>query len=308
MSCNQEHFLKQEALIRQRLFGKDILNGEYPNIDIYFYAASKDGKYHYNKNTHRMEVPCDDSIFGTYEKTMLAFNMLDAMNIEYDYIFRTNCSTMINLRNLRDYINGITDEEKIYVGQIYSTPDGSGPEPYDFYGIGKSIILSKKWVDIIRNYNINDCEKFITNKELLDRTKYNIWKVDDNAIGMIINCYCMENGIDKYDVYRSFITYPGWNDNYYYEQNRKQLISQIAIPFRTYGENREIEFDRAVYLWEVVGINKKAIKNVHEVLDFNDSVFLMQDARIHIIGRKTYMNAKNNGNFSEMIDKLFSKS
>ena len=68
MSCNQDFFLQQEQNIRN-LYAKDILEGKYENIDFWVYTASTDEKYHVNKKQHKLYVPCDDSLSGTYEKT-----------------------------------------------------------------------------------------------------------------------------------------------------------------------------------------------------------------------------------------------
>lgn len=308
MSCNLEHFKKQEAYIRQNTFGKPILDGLYSNIDIYFYAASTDGKYHFNKKTHRIEVPCDDSINGTYEKTMMAFNMLDALKIEYDYLLRTNCSTMINLNNLNNYINAIEDENKIYVGQIYSTPDGSGPEPFDFYGIGKGIILSHKWVDIIRNYDIEDCRKYITDEYLL-KPESSIWNVDDNAIGLIINSYCIDKNIDRDNIYECYHMKTGWSDAFYLEKNHKMLRMQLAIPYRTYDSNREVEFERADYLWNRLKINDYGVDNIYQLTQkINPVVHVMFNNVIYLISMEDFNKMKKSDKIKEEIKKLFKKT
>ena len=109
MSCNQALFQAQEKLLRTELYAKDIINNEFTNVDFWSYTASTDGKYHINKKLHRLEVPTDDSLKGTSEKTIAAFQLLNQMNIQYDYIFRTNCSTYVNvplLSNDVDHDNG----------------------------------------------------------------------------------------------------------------------------------------------------------------------------------------------------------
>ncbi|WQJ51683.1 MAG: hypothetical protein [Hatfieldvirus porci] len=98
MSCNQELFQKQEQMLREELYAKDIIDKKFDNVDFWSYTSSNDGKYHVNLKLHRLEVPTDDSLYGTYEKTIAAFKLLNSLNIEYDYILRTNCSTYINVK------------------------------------------------------------------------------------------------------------------------------------------------------------------------------------------------------------------
>ena len=73
MCCNQEIFQQQEYRLRTELYAKDILNRKFKNVDYWTYTASTDGKYHVNKKLHKIEVPTDDSLNGTYEKTYQAF-------------------------------------------------------------------------------------------------------------------------------------------------------------------------------------------------------------------------------------------
>ena len=60
-------------MLRTELYAKDIINNEFTNVDFWSYTASTDGKYHTNKKLHRLEVPTDDTLKGTYEKTIAVF-------------------------------------------------------------------------------------------------------------------------------------------------------------------------------------------------------------------------------------------
>lgn len=74
MCCNQELFQQQEYRLRTELYAKDILNHKFKNVDYWTYTASTDGKYHVNKKLHKIEVPTDDSLNGTYEKHIKHLN------------------------------------------------------------------------------------------------------------------------------------------------------------------------------------------------------------------------------------------
>ena len=138
MSCNQELFLNQERMLREELYAKYVLQNQFPDVDFWSYTASTDGKYHVNKKQHRLEVPTDDTIQGTYEKTLAAFKLLNQTGIEYDYIFRTNCSTYVNVPLLRDFVDTLTDDKLIYSGSVYCSNNGTGPYEWCLYGIGNS--------------------------------------------------------------------------------------------------------------------------------------------------------------------------
>ena len=240
MSCNQELFLNQERMLREELYAKYVLQNQFPDVDFWSYTASTDGKYHVNKKLHRLEVPTDDSIQGTYEKTLAAFKLLNQTGIEYDYIFRTNCSTYVNVSLLRDFVDTLTDDKLIYSGSIYCSNNGTGPYEWCLYGLGNSLLLSKYWVDVICNNHVDKYKQHnrVSNPE---ETYYH---VDDNTFGLVINCYCLENGLDMYGIWNNFRmpvvnTIP--SDPYSY----------IAIPFRQYNKEgtreKEAMFARTIH-------------------------------------------------------------
>ena len=230
MSCNQALFQAQEKLLRTELYAKDIINNEFTNVDFWSYTASTDGKYHINKKLHRLEVPTDDSLKGTYEKTIAAFQLLNQMNIQYDYIFRTNCSTYVNVPLLRDFVDILTDDKLIYSGGVYCSNNGTGPFEWCLYGLGNSLLLSKFWVDVLCNNHVNNYKKYNT----VSSPSESYYYIDDNTIGYVINCYCLEHNIDMYNIWNNFRipiinTIP--DDPYLY----------IAIPFRQYNDSSRSE-------------------------------------------------------------------
>lgn len=74
-------------MLREELYAKDIIDKKFDNVDFWSYTSSNDGKYHVNLKLHRLEVPTDDSLYGTYEKTIAAFKLLNSLNIEYMTIY-----------------------------------------------------------------------------------------------------------------------------------------------------------------------------------------------------------------------------
>ena len=243
MSCNQELFLNQERMLREELYAKYVLQNQFPDVDFWSYTASTDGKYHVNKKQHRLEVPTDDTIQGTYEKTLAAFKLLNQTGIKYDYIFRTNCSTYVNVPLLRDFVDILTDDKLIYSGSVYCSNNGTGPYEWCLYGIGNSLLLSKYWVDVICNNYVDKYKKY----NRVDNPEEPYYHIDDNTFGFVINCYCLENGLDMYGIWNNFRmpvvnTIP--SDPYSY----------IAIPFRQYNKKgtRDLECEHARNIHDII--------------------------------------------------------
>ena len=238
MSCEQKFFKEEENVIRHHSYGKNILEGKYPDVDFWTYSASTDGKIHVDKKLHRITVPTDDRLCGTYEKTIMCLKVLETIGVNYDYVFRTNLSTWINVQLVKKFVDEIPDNEyqTIFSTAIYSTRDASGPEPYDFYGVGNSLLLPKFWTDVLKTTTVNKVKKYDLTPG--DYDNKSIYKIDDNAIGFIVNVYCQLNGIDKFSVWKSFNDVP---QNY---DESEQMI-YAAIPVRIYNQTtpRECEYD-----------------------------------------------------------------
>jgi hypothetical protein len=234
MSCNQDFFYKQEENIKQ-LYAKDIIDGKYPNIEFYTYTASYDSKYHINKQEHRLYVPADDSLEGTFEKTLKSFKLSKHLEFNYDYILKTNCSTYINIKLINRFINEYDlNEKNIYTGSIILSEDGTGPYNWCFYGVGNALILSKFWINnIIKAPDIKSIKNYVVSKN----EPY--YKIDDNALGLIINNYAYENNIDMYDIWKT-IKFPVIN------HIPKIPYEYLIIPFRVY--NKENNRDKEIYI------------------------------------------------------------
>ena len=240
MCCNQELFQQQEYRLRTQLYAKDILENKYNNVNYWTYTASVDGKYHINKKLHKIEVPCDDSLQGTYDKTYKTFKLLEQLNIEYDYILRTNCSTYINVKLLKLFVNTLTDDKLIYSNSIYCSKDGCGPYQWSLYGLGNSLLLSKFWVNIIIKNNVNNLKKFNFNK----LSTNSIYNIDDNAIGFTVNCFCLQNNWDICDIWKSWKA-PVQNIMV------KNPYNYICIPFRE-QKTRDNELKNSLFIHDCI--------------------------------------------------------
>ena len=279
MSCNQELFIQQEIQLKNKLYAYDILNNKYPNIDFWIYTASEDTKYHVNKQEHKIYVPADDTLGGTFEKTIKTLTLIESLKWDYDFILRTNCSTYINVELLNNFINNVNlDDKSIYTGGIYLTNNYTGPYNWCFYGLGNSLILSKFWVNIlVNNSNPKNITNYVVNKE----EPY--YKIDDNTIGLIINNYAFKNNMDMYDIWKTFKfpyvnTVP--NDPYNY----------IIIPFREYSpdnnrDNEKIISERIHKQIKNYDISKIPVNNILT----NDMVHILDfDRKMHSVVKRSW--------------------
>lgn len=81
-------------------WASDILEGSYPNIDFYVYTSTSQEKPYIDYESHKIYVPSQDTLFGTWQKTLKAFKVIQQEDFpfnDYDYILRTNTSTFINV-------------------------------------------------------------------------------------------------------------------------------------------------------------------------------------------------------------------
>ncbi len=226
MGCNQDFFIQEEKVVRNT-YAKDILNNKYKNIDFWTFTASTDGKYHINKTIHKIAVPCDDSLYGTYDKNIKTFKVInEVLQLDYDYILHTNLSTFIHIQYLNDFIKSIPESgiqnHYIYSNKLYASKDGCGPEEFDIYGLGNSLLIPKFWIDVLIKYPVNSLKCY-------NKTK-NPLTIDDNTFGFIINTYSDLHGIDKFDIWKQY-------------NEHKNIF--LVKPVREYDNtDRTIEFQR----------------------------------------------------------------
>ena len=178
-----------------------------------------------------MKVPCGDGLYETYQKTILAIKMLDALEIKYDWILKTNTSTWINAQILDRFVKEIPvyEKTKIFTGKIYSSEDSCGPDEYDYYGLGKYILISDFWADVLKQNPAEEYRKYNRNTKVNPEHEV-IYNVDDNAIGFVVNTFCELNYVDKHSVWKYFDTPTGEMINYY--------MKYIAVSVRNYNEDQ----------------------------------------------------------------------
>ena len=106
MSCNQEHFIQEEEICKNTY-----LSRLPDNIDYIIYRGSSDKL---SFDNHLLKLNVEDDLFNTYRKTYLALNYIHN-NLEYDYIFRTNTSTYVNVDLLNKFVQSLEDDNIVWI-------------------------------------------------------------------------------------------------------------------------------------------------------------------------------------------------
>lgn len=270
MACNIPFFKKQFEYCKLT-YAKDILEGKYENIDFWGYTASTDGKYHINKKKRLIEVPSDDTIYGTYDKSTKAIKTLISQNIEFDYIFRTNCSTYINVELLNQYVNIHCVPDKIYSGSLICSEVGCGPYDWSIFACGNSMLLSRKWIQVLLDNNVEDCRRF-DRLSCPDYDKTSIYTVDDNAFGTIINTYLYSYDISPFDTFESFPMVNYCNDKEHLHDNITISVRD-NLAAKDYWK-REHEYTWMQQVHAIISERKKY--DIHHIMyDYQQCIHIM---------------------------------
>ena len=183
MSCNDDFFKNQEQIIRETWL-KPVIDGKYENIDYCFYRGDVIEKHKYNKENHLLTLRCEDNIKNTFKKTYYAFKVCNKLFKDYDYIFRTNTSTFVNVPLLEAFVNHIACENFniLWTSELYSLSNSFCPYPLYLYGRGNGLLISKH---LINNVILPNGLGYLY-----------LEKCDDWIIGNILNSYWINQGED----------------------------------------------------------------------------------------------------------------
>lgn len=288
MSCNKE-FFQNEELLCKRTWLSNI--NQFDNIDYFIYTASIDEKYHISKDQHKIQVPCDDSIFGTLGKTLKTLQVLKTTTIldEYDYIFRTNLSTYINISLLNEFVQNIKDDNITYATECYITKE-QGPYKYCIFPQGNGILLSK---NLYRQLTFDNFKKYIEYYKDIYRPD-KTWSIDDNGIGFILTCYYLENKLDIFDMFQEFgFVRPEYLDSQdpYYD-NIYDYNKCIAISYRVFKEPRGIK-EEATNCYKIhlnINHNSKDLTFINKWLDKDMIHLVVRDLIDNIITKQDSLN------------------
>jgi hypothetical protein len=207
----------------------------FKNNNIYFYYTE------YKEDQQDDTVLVDNIIYvkgkeayiNILYKTVKAFEFINKLHDDYDFLIRTNISTIIDINNLISFLN-LIPSNNIYAGGLIINLNWLDPHS----GIVDNSLLGLKYIQgtsIILSKNIID--SMIIN---LDKFKYNL--VDDVAIGL----YIRENHNNILEDTHNLIKY---NAKIYYCATDyihniidvMNCISDNIIFYRHHTENRQTD-------------------------------------------------------------------
>ena len=179
LSCNPL-FMKEFQILKTYF---DDMKRTLKHHFIYIGYIGNSNEDFYDNETGILHLTCPDDINHTFEKTQKALFFVNEHFRKYRFIFRTNTSTVVNLRLLDRFIDTVTDPYNLYTSEIYRNDSIdnlklSGLKPcmyyylFDLYGRGNGLLMSEKIISEI-----------ILKEDCLDYT------VDDYSIGCIMNRY-----------------------------------------------------------------------------------------------------------------------
>lgn len=270
MTCNSG-FFKAEDTINRRTWAKDVLlDKEDDGCSFYSYIADTAGSPTYiDDEVNLIHCNSGDGLWDTFYKTIEAFKAILSLSEGFDYVFRTNTSTVVNVPLLRQFVDTLKDDETAWCGELYAT-DIPCPLPFTIYPRGNALLLSRKLVE-----RIVDWSKYVVVPPRMF--------ADDNIIGNVLNTYHMLR-FEEYNKYiRSFGQ--GWYESA--DQNGKTFTVNhsnglcewnnsnisydfiknfIAIQVRSY-KNRASEFVKIQKISEELNRGNKGRKDFSEEIE-----------------------------------------
>jgi hypothetical protein len=188
----------------------------FPNVTTYYYSFDPNIEGIYQIKDDILYIKGDEGyIPNILDKTMKAFDYFNK-RMDYDYIVRSNISTIINFNLLSEkLLHDTLDYGGTSSALNWLAPDyGIVDEKY--FGLnfvsGLCIILSKK----------------IVNKILENRANLNYNIIDDVAIGILIRDYIPNTKLTTYNNYLDSIFFRNrTTDRYNDIENMKLIINNI---------------------------------------------------------------------------------
>jgi hypothetical protein len=227
------------------------------NITFYFYCYKEDLQEEYIIEDDVIYIKgAETYVPGILEKTIKAFEI--TKNMEYDFLLRSNISTVIDYSKLDDILYKIPDDV-IYAGGscrllTWLDPDYGIHKVYNIpFILGTSIILKREGV-----------HKLINNKNVLSETI-----IDDVAFGLFFNHFGDKPyGFDSYYRYNlSCVTNDVifYRNRISYEKNKVDKSIEIANMTNIIKQIMKRECNNII-------VNEK-IENLHSKLIINHGAF-----------------------------------
>lgn len=155
-------FFKNESDVVEQTWAKNLIDGEFPGYTYFRYTSCDEQHPNPCIDNHIIYVENDDTLKHTYEKMRDAYRLLLKSGYTFDYIFRTNTSTYINVVEAIGMMNNCNKNENAIVsdrcGYYHRLPNGILAFQFNCF-LGNAYIMSKKIADSIflSRYDSNIC-------------------------------------------------------------------------------------------------------------------------------------------------------
>ena len=292
MSCKNE-FFQEQCKVSKNSIQQQI---NHFNLNDYICVYDYEGEHEcsYIKDS-TIYLTSNDDKNNTYDKTIECFDVINK-STNFDYIFRTNTSTFINVKLLYEFIEFMKPKDTLWCSELYSTFDVKCPELYDIYPRGNGLLLSKQLIDLILEHKKKKKNTSLVNIMFDNQNMIS----DDACIGTILNMYY---GNDSLNHIKSFTH--GWYKSYDPMMNGKgnkicnwnnENISYnfidkfITIQIKDYTDKANIQQERFDELTDIIISNEYDKNIIMKVLtySFNPSVFLGYFVNPHYVDYITW--------------------
>lgn len=116
-------------------------------VDVLFYYGGAELARH-GRDLH---LPVSDRYWDAGRKTLKAFEYSLA-RCDFDFVFRTNCSTYVDLPNLRDHVQSYVEATRVYAGAVDRqsvVDEATGRREYFQLAYGFGYLLSRDLVELV---------------------------------------------------------------------------------------------------------------------------------------------------------------
>ena len=145
---------KRNKSIQKKTWAKNLPK----NIKVVFYSSGTETKF----NEGELVVEASSSSYDIGYKNFKAFEWV-LKNFEFDYLYRTNTSSFLNLSNLEKHIQKIqnTKSDLLYNGKILNLTKSDSNKKIKFIS-GSGILFSRKSIELLtkhqKSFNHNEWE------------------------------------------------------------------------------------------------------------------------------------------------------
>lgn len=154
-SCNNDFFKRESELVEQS-WAKELIEGKHPGYEYFRYTACDADHPLPCIDEHIIYVNNDDTLYQTYEKMRSAYRLLLTEGYDFDYIFRTNTSTFVNVPLAIKAIETASSNQVVsdICGYYIKMPNGELNFQFNTF-TGNAYIMSKQVADRIFTSNFD---------------------------------------------------------------------------------------------------------------------------------------------------------